>query len=157
MSEISKRIIAQESHLVDLFGMTEATIRKYFAKARVAPGKYSLLDCIKINTEKIKANNGEQELKKIEIDTRRLKLEVLENKYHRVEDVQRIVLDMLANFKSKLTIMPIKLGQTLVSGNLIENEKRLIVQDYIKKGIEEALNELSEYEYKEQNLEDELE
>lgn len=157
VTKIEKRIIAQENHLVDFFGIAERTVRSYFAEARVSPGKYNLVQCIKIYIEKIKMSDEEQQLKKIDRDTKKLKLEILENKYHKVEDVQRIVLDMLSNFKSKLTVLPIKLGQDLLSENLIENEKRLLVQDYIKKGIEEALNELSKYEYKEQDLEDELE
>ncbi|MGL5931913.1 MAG: hypothetical protein ACRCY7_03260 [Cetobacterium sp.] len=153
---MEKRIIAQESHLVDFFGMAERTVRSYFAEARVSPGKYNLIECIKIYVDKTKISAEEKEMKAIDVATKKLRLEILENKYHKVEDIQRIVLDMLSNFKSKLTVIPIKLGQDLLGSNLIQNESRLIVQDYIKKSLDEALNELSAYEYKEQEFDEVL-
>lgn len=131
--------------------MRDRTIRSYFSEARVAPGTYDLMECIDIYVEKVSNENSDEEIKDIEKNTKKLKLEILEGKYHKVEDVKRIVLDMLSNFKSKLTVLPIKLGQDLLGENLITNENRLAIQENVKVCLDEALKELSEYEYKEQD------
>lgn len=152
-----RKIIAQEKQLTEIFKFSERTVRDYFVGARVSPGKYDLVECMKIYVNRWEALEDDKELKRIEKETKLLKLEILENKYHKVEDVQRIVLDMLANFKSKLSVLPIKIGQDFINENLIANEKRLKVQDVLKERLDETLNELAEYEYKENELEEELE
>lgn len=151
-----RRILVKEKHLIEKFKMQDRTIRSYFSEARVAPGTYDLMECIDIYVEKTLNKNSGEEIKVIEKNTKKLKLEILEGKYHKVEDVKRIVLDMLSNFKSKLTVLPIKLGQDLLGEDLITNKNRLAIQENIKLSLDEALKELSEYEYKEQNLEGDL-
>lgn len=142
-----KTIIAHEKQLVDIFQMAERTIRDNFSSARVSPGKYDLVACIRIYVENKKQDEYDKEIKRIDKETKKLKLEILEGKYHSVESIQSIVLDMLANFKSKICVLPTKLKQDLKAQNLITSKNSLAIQKLLKEKLNETLLELSEYEY----------
>ena len=64
---------------------------------------------------------------------------LIQGKVHKAEDVQRVVTDMLERFKSKMEAMPAKLAIKL------ENRSRTEIQRVLKKEINGALLELSEY------------
>lgn len=149
---MKRNVICKEDHLVNIFQMSERTVRSYFKEAKTESGKYNLVQCMEIYISK--NNDEDKEIKKIDKETKKLKLEILEGKYHKVEDVKRIVLDMLANFKSKISTVPISLSEELLINNYIDDDNILNVQENIKNILDTTLIELSEYEYKEINVED---
>lgn len=68
-----------------------------------------------------------------------LKLQVLKGHLHKSEDVERVVNDMLAKFKSKLEAMPSKLARKL------EKKTKTQILEILQDEIRSALEELSEY------------
>lgn len=144
---MERRIITSEGKLANLLKISEKSVREKFKNERVEAGKYDLIKCFEKFLENMKGKDDE--LKDLEIERKRLKNDILKNKYHKVEDVERIVMDMLSNFKSKIMAIPIKLSQELESNEVIKNEDKLKCQELIRKQLDEALSELTEYEYKE--------
>lgn len=144
---MERRIITTEGKLANLLKISEKSVREKFKNERVEAGKYDLIKCFEKFLENMKGKDDE--LKELEIERKRLKNDILKNKYHKVEDVERIVMDMLSNFKSKIMAIPIKLSQELESNEVIKNEDKLKCQELIRKQLDEALSELTEYEYKE--------
>ena len=68
-----------------------------------------------------------------------LKLQVLKGHLHKSEDVECVVNDMLAKFKSKLEAMPSKLARKL------EKKTKTQILEILQDEIRSALEELSEY------------
>lgn len=68
-----------------------------------------------------------------------LKLQVLKGHLHKSEDVERVVNDMLAKFKSKMEAMPAKLARKL------EKKSKTQILEILQNEIRSALEELSEY------------
>ena len=68
-----------------------------------------------------------------------LKLQVLQGKLHKSEDVERVITDMFAKFKSKMEAMPSKMARKL------ENKSKIDIQKILLEEITSALEELSSY------------
>lgn len=68
-----------------------------------------------------------------------LKLQILKGRLHKSEDVERVVNDMLAKFKSKMEAMPAKLARKL------EKKSKTQILEILQDEIRSALEELSEY------------
>ncbi|MGL5777966.1 hypothetical protein [Cetobacterium sp.] len=142
-----RKITVSESKLVSLFKISERTVRELYSEARIRPGTYDFREVIELYISRQTLTNIDLEIKEIDKKTKILKLEILEGKYHKVEDVTKAVTDMLANFKSKMTSLPVKL-----SGEILDVKDRLGIEKILRDGINEALLELTEYKV---NLEDE--
>ena len=142
-----RKITVSESKLVSLFKISERTVRELYSEARIRPGTYDFREVIELYISRQTLTNIDLEIKEIDKKTKILKLEILEEKYHKVEDVTKAVTDMLANFKSKMTSLPVKL-----SGEILDVKDRLGIEKILRDGINEALLELTEYKV---NLEDE--
>ncbi|MBU5438302.1 hypothetical protein KQI42_09795 [Tissierella sp. MSJ-40] len=67
-------------------------------------------------------------------------LKIKENQLHNSEDIERVMTDMLINFKSRLMAIPSKLSPVL-SKKTDKTEIFKILKEYI----DEALNELSDF------------
>ena len=68
-----------------------------------------------------------------------IKLELMEGKVHKAEDVERVVTDMLLKMKSKLVAIPSQIAPR------IEGKSKNEVESLLNIEIEKALMELSEY------------
>lgn len=68
-----------------------------------------------------------------------IKLQLIQGKVHKSEDVGRILADMLLSFKNKILAIPAKAAVKL------EGKTRLEIQDIVTKELCAALDELSEY------------
>lgn len=68
-----------------------------------------------------------------------LKLHVMQGRLHKSEDVERVITDMFAKFKSKMAAMPAKLARKL------EGKKKTEIQEILQAEIAMALQELSGY------------
>ena len=139
-----QEILATESKLAKIFQFSERKVRDYFKAARIAPGKYDLLQVIEIFVEKNSGKDETAELKRADKDLKEYKLKILKKEYHHESDVIRIVSNMNYNFKSKLMALPSK-----ISVQLLNKENQLEVKEILKKAIYEVLEELVDYKYEE--------
>jgi len=153
------QVTVSSSVLADLFGLTDRRIRQLENEGiikKIARGRYSLQENIKSYINFIKANADLKEKKpsenKVDYDeehalleqTKRKKLELelaaMRGTMHHSEDVERVMMDMLANFKAKILSIPSKLAP-----NLMTFKSDADIQEYLLENMIEALEELSEY------------
>lgn len=148
--------VVTSSEIAEILGVTERRIRQLTndgALAKIARGKYDLPASIKAYIDyRIKTEMPEEELDKqregaLLLRAKRMKAELelkrMEGKMHAAEDVETVMNKMLANFRSRLIILPHK-----VAPQLQMEEDVNVIKDKIKKEVYEALQELSEYEPK---------
>lgn len=122
---------------------------------KVKRGQYNLVDNINSYIAYLKTNHEANNItneSELDLDTERaklnhikglqeeLKLAAMKGTMHKSEDVQRVMNDMLSNFKSKLLALPSKVAPYLLARDNVSE-----IQDIIRKEIFEALQELSEY------------
>ena len=69
------------------------------------------------------------------------KLQIIQGKLHRSDTVQAVMSRMLLNFKAKLSAIP-----TTLAPQLLAQTQLPVIQNILLEGINEALNELSEYD-----------
>ena len=62
-----QQVLATENRIAKLFQFSERKVRDYFKAARIAPGKYDLLQVIEIFVEKNSGKDETAELKLIKI------------------------------------------------------------------------------------------
>ena len=142
-----QQVLATENRITKLFQFSERKVRDYFKAARIAPGKYDLLQVIEIFVEKNSGKDETAELKRADKDLKEYKLKILKKEYHHESDVIRIVSNMNYNFKSKLMALPSK-----ISVQLLNKENQLEVKEILKKAIYDVLEELIEYKYEERKV-----
>lgn len=154
-------ILVGSKTLEALFGLKDRSIRGLADKGivkRDSHGKYLLWDSAKnyitflkvvsagrdnepgsdceelIDLEEEKAQH--ERLKK---QITEIKLQLIKGQVHKSEDVERIMTDMFARFKSKMSALPAKLARKL------EGKKRNEIQEILRKEIDNALIELADY------------
>lgn len=69
-----------------------------------------------------------------------IKLKAIKGEIHHTLDVQKVVTDMLINFKQKMRAIPTKIATQINPAS-----KTSVIEAKLKKEIDEALTELSEY------------
>lgn len=124
--------------------------------ARNSHGKYLLMKSVKNYILTVKASKAGKHVESdldetLDLESERAKhehvkriiseiqLSLIQGKVHKAEDVERVITDMMARFKSKLEAMPSKLAMKL------ENKERTEIQRTMFNEIRAALKELSEY------------
>jgi len=156
-------ITVNSAALEKIIGVSDRRIRQYAEEGiviRAAKGRYKLMDSVtnyilmlKVQAE---ANNADSLDGEIDLEEERaihervkrhiseLKLQTMKGELHKSEDVERVMMDMLASVRAKLLSMPTKLAPILVSRNDID-----FVRNTINREVMEALNELKDYNPKE--------
>lgn len=147
---MKRRITINEKELSRLFKFSERKVRDLFLDGRIKPGIYDMRYCLEVFINNLDTKNIDMEIKELDRETKEFKLQILQGKYHKVEDVTMAVSEMIANFKSKVTSMPTKLSRELVG---VTN--RLEIEEILREGINEALLELTEYKVDIEEVEDE--
>lgn len=165
MSDESKKIesvdnvTVSSTVLANLFGLTTRRIRQLENEGvitKVARGKYNLQENIKNYITFIKASADLKENKtedgKIDYDEEHallerrkrekieLELAAMRGTMHRAEDVERVMTDMLSNFKAKLLGLPPRAAPKLITFSEIAD-----IQEHLRIEVLEVLEELSEY------------
>lgn len=152
-------VVVSSTVLADLFGLTTRRIRMLADEGviqKTSRGRYNLQENIKSYIVYLKAS---QDLKEKTIDdeldpdkerallTRRqrekldLEIAAMRGKMHLSGDVERVMNDMLANFRAKLIAMPTKVAPILIAKNDVSE-----VQELLQREIFETLQELSCYD-----------
>lgn len=158
MNELND-ILVSSKVLEALFGVKDRTIR-YLADngivKRDSHGKYLLIDSAKSyittlkigNTVKVRTDDSEEELN---LDTERalhehtkrqiteIKLQLIKGQVHKAEDVDAVMTDMFVKFREKMTALPAKMARKL------EGKDKVEIQKILRKEINNALNELADY------------
>ncbi len=156
-------ITVNSSALEKIIGVSDRRIRQLAEEniiIRAAKGRYKLMDSITnyILTLKVQmeANNAKSVDGEIDLEEEKaihervkrhiseLKLQTMRGELHKSEDVERVMMDMLASVRAKLLSMPTKLAPILVSRSEID-----FVRNTINREVMEALNELKDYNPKE--------
>ena len=156
-------ITVNSAALEKIIGVSDRRIRQLAEEniiIRAAKGWYKLMDSVTnyILTLKVQmeANNAESVDGEIDLEEEKaihervkrhiseLKLQTMRGELHKSEDVERVMMDMLASVRAKLLSMPTKLAPILVSRSDID-----FVRNTINREVMEALNELKDYNPKE--------
>lgn len=156
-------ITVNSAALEKIIGVSDRRIRQLAEEniiIRAAKGRYKLMDSVTnyILTLKVQmeANNAESVDGEIDLEEEKaihervkrhiseLKLQTMKGELHKSEDVERVMMDMLASVRAKLLSMPTKLAPILVSRSDID-----FVRNTINREVMEALNELKDYNPKE--------
>lgn len=159
-TEDFEEILVGSKVLESLFGVKDRTIRDLADKGiikRDSHGKYLFWNSAKSYITALKVSNAgkntktEDDESELDLDTERalhehvkrqitdIKLQLIKGQVHKAEDVEKVMTDMFAKFKSKMTALPSKLAKRL------EGKSRTEIQKILKKEIDNALVELAAY------------
>lgn len=157
--ETIEHVTVSTTVLANLFNVTTRRIRQLENEGvieKVARGKYSLKESINKYITYIKATNDLKEDKASEENvnyeeehallekTKRQKAEIelaaMQGKVHFSSDVERVMTDMLSNFKSKILALPSR-----AAPNLISLESIAEIQEFLQLEVLDVLHELSNY------------
>ena len=147
-----KSFIVTTAELCEILGLSSRRIQqltKEGALIRAERGKYDLPASIKTYIE-YSTESTDEELNKVTEETlliraRRQKaeldLDIMQGNVHRSEDVETIMNDMLASFRAQLLVLPNKVAPLVIAQTEVE-----LIKTIIKKYVNEALQELSDYD-----------
>ena len=166
LDDINKKIedvnnvVVSSTVLADLFGLTTRRIRMLADEGiikKTSRGRYNLQENIKSYIVYLKTN---QDLKEKIVDddeldpdkeraflTRRqrekldLEIAAMRGQMHFSNDVERVMNDMLANFRAKIIALPTKIAPILIARNDISE-----IQEMLQREFFEVLHELSCYD-----------
>ena len=153
-----QNLVVSSKVLEDLLGVSDRMIR-YMAEEgileRDSHGKYRFMQSVKnyITTLKIAGSKKTAELngETLDLDAERaiherykrqiteIKLQLIQGRVHRAEDVEAVMTDMLERFKAKIVSMPVKLAKRL------EGENCVSIQEILEEEMHDALEELAGY------------
>lgn len=146
--------IVSSEEISQIFGVSTARIRqltKENAVIRVGHGKYHLPKSIQAYLSYMDSKRSEVVDKTVEEaywtrarrEKTELQVQVMRGELHRSEDVERVMNEMLGNFRGKLLSFPSKIASR-VAGRTDLTE----IRDVLKSGIHEVMTELAEYNAK---------
>lgn len=126
----------------------EKSVKNYIVHLKINKNIEGMKDNSKLDYEEEKAIHEKIKREKSEIE-----LKVMRGEVHMSEDIELVMTNMLANFRSKVLAMPSKLAQSVVSQNDVK-----FIRDRIKVECIEVLEELKDYDpamfYNEKYVED---
>ena len=144
-----------------IFGVTDRRVRQMAEEGlivRAAKGRYNLVESLKnyILSLKLAAEGVTMESPDGEIDIdeekalhervkrhiSELKLQTMKGELHKAEDVERVMSDMLAAFKTRVMNIPSKVAP------ILEDRDTGYIKDRLTNEVVEVLNELKDYDPK---------
>lgn len=160
VTDISK-VTVSETVLGDIFGVKDSRVRQMAREGileRVAKGRYNLVGSLKnyilalkvasegagvdaldsdINIDEEKALH-----ERVKRHISELKLQTMKGELHKSADVERVMMDMLAAFRTRILAIPSKVAPSLESRDASYIKERLLAE------CTEALSELKDYDPK---------
>lgn len=152
-------LIVTAAVIAKIIGVSERQVRN-LAEDKMIPklknGSYELIPTLNAYIENLKLSQKAekteirktatfQEEKTMHERAKRVKAELIlgemKGELHRSEDVEKVMTDMLTNFRSKLLAFPNKVAPILIGRSEIP-----VIQDILENQIYEALDELKEYD-----------
>lgn len=160
VTDISK-ITVSASVLGNLFGVTDRRVRQMAEEGileRAAKGRYKLVDSLKnyiltlkLSAEGTGADNPDGEIdideekalhERVKRHISELKLRTMKGELHKSADVERVMMDMLTAFRTRILAIPSKVAPVLESRDASYIKERLLAE------CTEALSELKDYDSK---------
>ncbi len=148
--------------LGDTFGVSDRRIRQMAEEgiiSRVTKGRYNYKESVKnyilslklaVDASTSENPDGELDFNEEKALHERVKRHIAELKYqtmkgelHKAEDVQKVMVDMLTAFKTRILNIPAKVSPILANRSEIG-----YIKDVLTKEVLEALNELKDYDPK---------
>lgn len=134
-----KGILRRDSHGKYLFWQST---KNYIVALKIAnkaanAGKSGARDSIDDTSLDLDEEKAQHERLKRQVTE--IKLQLIRGQVHKAEDVEAVMTDMFAKFKSKITALPSKLAKQL------EGKPRTEIQRILKADIDNALTELARY------------
>ncbi|UZP01921.1 hypothetical protein JW813_09230 [Clostridium botulinum] len=164
------QVTVSSTVLAKLFGLTPRRIRQLENEGvikKIARGKYSLQENIKsyitflkttvdLKENKVEGNKVDYDqehalLEKAKREKTELELAAMRGTMHFSNDVERVMNDILSNFKSKVLALPSRAAPSLTMKSIAD------IQDVLQTEVLELLHELSNYNPKEFYNEDYVE
>lgn len=153
-------VIVPPKILSDTLGLSERRIRQLAEEGILKKAKrerYSFAESVKsyiiylkttssieeANSSNLDLDEERAKHERLKIEKTQLQLQVMKGELHYSEDVERVMNDMLSNFKSKILSLPSKTAPKLVG---IKDAPE--IEEILKDDCYEALKELSEYDPK---------
>lgn len=160
-TEDFEALLVSSKVLESLFGVKDRTIRDLADKGiikRDSHGKYLFWDSVKsyitamrVVNEAKNSTNTEDDGTDLDLDEEKaqhervkrqiaeIKLQLIKGQVHKSEDVEAVMTNMFARFKSKVAALPSKLAKRL------EGKSRTEIQRILKTDIDNVLAELADY------------
>lgn len=152
-------VVVSGGILGDLLGVTERRIRQLAEEGvlvRVSKGRYSLAGSVKSYLVHLKTNRELKEKEpsddldwdkekamheRIKREMAEMKLAQMRGELHLAGDVEQVMNDMLASFRTKILAMPSKLAPLLIARDDVNQ-----IRSFVEKECMEALEELARYD-----------
>ena len=141
------RITVSAGVLANLFGVTDRRVRQIAEEGileRAAKGRYKLADSLKNYILTLKLSAQETEMGnpdgEVDIDEEKalhervkrriseLKLRTMKGELHKSADVERVMMDMLAAFRTRILAIPSKVAPSLESRDANYIKERLLAE-----------------------------
>lgn len=148
--------------LGNIFGVRDRRVRQMAEEGivvRAAKGRYNLVESLKnyilslkLAAEGATADSPDGEIEfdeekalheRVKRHISELKLQTMKGELHKAEDVERVMSDMLAAFKTRVMNIPSKVAPVL------EDRDAAYIKERLTGEVIEALNELKDYDPKE--------
>ena len=151
-------VAVSASVMCNVLGVGDRMIRKLAEQGilkRSSHGKYMLLESVRnyivtiklskaadslpVSEDELDLNTEKAKHEHIKSQIAEIKLQLISGNVHKSEDVERVISNMFAKFRSKMEAMPAKLAPKLVGESMEE------IQDFLKAELSAALEELADY------------
>ncbi|MGL5639843.1 MAG: hypothetical protein ACRCY7_07720 [Cetobacterium sp.] len=135
------RLIARESTLSRIFGVSERRIRDICKEFKTEAGKYLLLESV-ASYIKILKEEGKSEianLRKTDADLKAFRLQILKKEYVPITEVELGIADMQIRAKSKALSIANKASLEIL-GKTNRKEIEIIIQKHVNDFLKEMAN-----------------
>ncbi|MEG0237065.1 hypothetical protein [Cetobacterium sp.] len=135
------RILAKESTLVEMFGVSDRRVREVCKDFKVDTGKYLLIESVShyIKTLKDEGKKEIANLRKADTDLKEFRLKILKNEYVPIDQIELAITDMQIRTKSKAMSIASEASSDVL-GKTNRKEIELIIQKYVNEFLEEMAN-----------------
>lgn len=132
------RVLAKESTLTEMFGVSDRRVREICKNFKVDTGKYLLIESVTHYIKSLKAEGKEEiaGVRKADKDLKEFRLKVLKNEYVPIDQVELAITDMQIRTKSKALSIASEASAEVV-GKTSRKEIELIIQKYVSEFLEE--------------------
>lgn len=135
------RILAKESTLVEMLGVSDRRVREVCKDFKVDTGKYLLIESVSHYIKTLK-DEGKQEianLRRADTELKEFRLKVLKNEYVPIDQIEIAITDMQMRTKSKAMSIASEASSDVL-GKTSRKEIELIIQKYVNEFLEEMAN-----------------
>lgn len=135
------RILAKESTLVEMFGVSDRRVREVCKNFKVETGKYLLIESVSHYIKTLR-DEGKQEmanLRKADTELKEFRLKILKKEYVPISEVELGIADMQIRAKSKALSIANKASLEIL-GKTNRKEIEIIIQRYVNDFLKEMAN-----------------